>query len=393
MALCHRLQTTCCLDLVTHIPCFLRKKIVWNLIHILGWTHKQHHHVDASETPQNPEKETVYSSWFRIFIGFLSIQKVVKRPRQIRQIRVNLVSLRAGSSNVTSPTPRSKGFNKPWGRKVVKKSFKGFFLRKSTDDWLGGVVILDLDDLKNIWIFADAKIVSCNHLDKIWSFTQDSCMLPSRILWRRYNSLRNHGSKLLEVLIHANRRKNPPTVLRTSLNFFSHHLPKKNVPILQPNQKKPPPNQNDQNDTDSLKLTFRPWKSMVGRWNLLSGWPIYRGYVSFREGITWPSCFFSSPHLSKIFWGMGVAAKNLMLQMQIRQIGWIFWRFVGKVVDVWTFIPRSNLMCWHGMDAYMIHHLWRMFDDWLDAHQEDTYIDDMHLHCLYILQVLCWTKR
>ena len=48
----------------------------------------------------------------------------------------------------------------------MKKSFKGFFLRKSTDDWLGGVVILDLDDLKNIWIFADAKIVSCNHLEK-----------------------------------------------------------------------------------------------------------------------------------------------------------------------------------------------------------------------------------
>ena len=34
----------------------------------------------------------------------------------------------------------------------------------------------------------------------------------------------------------------------------------------------------------SLKLTVRPWKWMVGRWNFLLGWPNFRGYVSFREG-------------------------------------------------------------------------------------------------------------
>ncbi len=36
----------------------------------------------------------------------------------------------------------------------------------------------------------------------------------------------------------------------------------------------------------SLKLTNRSWKWMVGKWDFLLGRPIFRGYVSFREG-TW----------------------------------------------------------------------------------------------------------
>ncbi len=34
----------------------------------------------------------------------------------------------------------------------------------------------------------------------------------------------------------------------------------------------------------SLKLTACTWKVMVGRWNFLLGWPIFRCYVSFSEG-------------------------------------------------------------------------------------------------------------
>ncbi len=34
----------------------------------------------------------------------------------------------------------------------------------------------------------------------------------------------------------------------------------------------------------SLKLTTDPWKSVVGRWTFRLGWPIFRSYVSFREG-------------------------------------------------------------------------------------------------------------
>ena len=39
---------------------------------------------------------------------------------------------------------------------------------------------------------------------------------------------------------------------------------------------------------DPPKLECLPsWKWMVGRWSLLSGWPIFRGYVSFREDKFW----------------------------------------------------------------------------------------------------------
>ena len=35
------------------------------------------------------------------------------------------------------------------------------------------------------------------------------------------------------------------------------------------------------------KIHIFSWKSMVKRWNLLLGWHIFKGYVSFRECIFW----------------------------------------------------------------------------------------------------------
>ena len=37
----------------------------------------------------------------------------------------------------------------------------------------------------------------------------------------------------------------------------------------------------------------RPWKSMVGRWYFLLEWPIFKGYVSFREGNLFTTCIQS----------------------------------------------------------------------------------------------------
>ena len=56
----------------------------------------------------------------------------------------------------------------------------------------------------------------------------------------------------------------------------------------------------------SLKLTARPWKWMVGRWNLLSGCPIWRGYVSCWYRAVAPVYFPRKQMPELVGWGGGV---------------------------------------------------------------------------------------
>ena len=54
-------------------------------------------------------------------------------------------------------------------------------------------------------------------------------------------------------------------------------------------------------DLPSLKLTNCPWNWMVGRWNFLLGWPIFRGYVSFGGGgIRFPKRNIPTGKLSRL---------------------------------------------------------------------------------------------
>ena len=87
----------------------------------------------------------------------------------------------------------------------------------------------------------------------------------------------------------------------------------------------------------SLKLTFSPLK--IDGWNtiFLLGWPIFRGYVSFREGI-----LFSQP---PAFWpceGKAEVIKETKMESQGDE-GHRFWMMLEDNI-VWML--ENGCVCW-----------------------------------------------
>lgn len=203
-------------------------------------------------------------------------------------------------------------------------------------------------------IFLISGFCCQNHIfqpsGRIWSFTQDPVLLPSRILWGGYDSPRNHGSKLLlGVLVHANTLSPPPQfwerhsispaiviyhyIIVSSVPFFVE-----DVPILLPNPKKNLP------------------KSKRSRWSPPWNW---HGFSINAWRVihlpNWDSLFSEvvlvlEYHMAVLFllftWandkstGVGVgwdAKKTADWLMSLEICCW-------KAVDAWTFIPRSNVL-------------------------------------------------
>ena len=97
----------------------------------------------------------------------------------------------------------------------------------------------------------------------------------------------------------------------------------------------------------------RPWKSMVGRWHFLLEWPIFKGYVSFREGNLFTTCIQSCGSLLSCPNPL-TSSENCWIPAQPTTSCWIS----GSVAFLTPFLPSLQpAYCWqqHMFGDFKLH--------------------------------------